>query len=146
MAAYFNGSVYFLGATDFQLSPLKQFRFAAGRLPEVATSSSRHLFANRPSTPSISANGDKDGIVWVIEAGGYQPTIPATLHAYDARDLASELYNSDLAVTYVPNEGLPVAKRDQPGIGLKFTVPTIANGRVYAGTKGQVAVYGLLPH
>jgi hypothetical protein len=76
----------------------------------------------------------------------YQPAIPATLHAYDARDLASELDNSDLAVTYVPNQGLLVAKGDQPGIGLKFTVPTIANGRVYAGTKGQVAVYGLLPH
>jgi hypothetical protein len=149
MPAYFNGSIYVVGTNNdptsknFNLGPLQQYQFAGGNLLAAPTSQSRHLFANRASTPSISANGDKDGIVWFIEAGGYQPALPATLHAYDARDLSRELYTSDLAITLVPN--LKVVKRDQPGIGLKFCVPTIANGHVYVGTKNQVAVYGLLP-
>jgi len=145
MAAYFDGSVYFLGVNDLRFDSLKQFKFAGGRLPEVATSRSTHRFTNRSSTPSISANGNKDAIVWIIESGGYRPVIPATLHAFDARDLAVELYNSDTAVTYPNPHQLAVAKRDQPGIGLKFTVPTIANGRVYVGTAGEVTAYGLLP-
>lgn len=139
VCAYFNGSIYYLGVTSTPDS-LKQFRFSNSKLPEAATSRSQHQFMNRPSSPSVSANGAVNGIVWIIEAGGYIPSIPATLHAYDARDLSVELYNSDQAVT---NMG---TKRDQPGIGIKFAVPTIANGRIYVGTKSEVTVYGLLGH
>ena len=136
---YFNGSIYYLGVTSTPDS-LKQFRFSNNKLPETATSRSQHQFMNRPSSPSVTANGAVNGIVWIIEAGGYIPSIPATLHAYDARDLSVELYNSDQAVTPMGT------KRDQPGIGIKFAVPTIANGRVYVGTKSEVTVYGLLGH
>jgi hypothetical protein len=55
------------------------------------------------------------------------------LHAYDASDVSTELYNSQQA-----------AKRDAPGAAVKFTVPTIADGRVFVGTQTEVDVYGLM--
>jgi hypothetical protein len=137
-AAYYNGSLYYLGVNDSEKAAIKQFKFENKRLSETVVSRTRHLFANRGSSPAVSANGTSDAIVWFVEAGGFTPSIPATLHAYDARDLSNELYNSDQAVTETG------AKRDQPGIGVKFAVPTIANGRVYVGTQGLVAVYGQL--
>jgi hypothetical protein len=52
---------------------------------------------------------------------------------YDAINLSNELYNSGKAGT-----------RDQPGVAVKFSVPTIAGGTVYVGTQSGVAVYGRL--
>jgi hypothetical protein len=87
------------------------------------------------ATPSISANGNSDAIVWTIEnlAGNPKDNPPAVLHAYDATNVGRELYNSNQVIT-----------RDQAGDAIKFTVPTIANGRVYIGTQTEVDVYGLL--
>jgi hypothetical protein len=59
-------------------------------------------------------------------------TNPAVLHAYDARDLSRELYNSSQAA----------AGRDAFGAGNKFITPTIVNGRVYVGTQNGVAAFG----
>ena len=74
-----------------------------------------------------ACNGIKNGIVWNTEA-----TSPAVLHAYDANDLSNQLYNSS-------------SNRDNPTAdGVKFTVPTIVNGKVYMGTAGTLAVFGLL--
>ena len=56
------------------------------------------------------------------------------MHAYDARDLTRELYNSNQAA----------AGRDQFGAGNKFITPTIVNGQVFVGTTSGVAVFGLL--
>jgi hypothetical protein len=81
------------------------------------------------ATVSISADGLTDGVVWAV-----QNTSPAVLSAYDAKNLARELYNSN-----------QVPERDQFGAGNKFVTPTIANGRVYVGTPTGVAVFGLLP-
>jgi hypothetical protein len=87
-------------------------------------------------TPSISANGTTNGIVWAIERqdrlGLASGTKPAVLHAYDATNIANELYNSGQAGT-----------RDQAAPGTKYVVPTVANGRVYVGTQTEVDVYGL---
>ena len=77
--------------------------------------------------PSISANGTNDAIVWVLESAGI-------LHAYDARNLANELYNS--------NQN---GARDALGKYVKFTPPIVADGKVYAGTQTSLDVYGLLP-
>ena len=82
-----------------------------------------------PVSTSVSANGTQNGIVWAVENRN-----PAVLHAYDARDLSHELYNS----TQAPNS------RDAFGVGNKFITPTIVNGRVYVGTTNGVAVFGML--
>jgi hypothetical protein len=65
-----------------------------------------------------------------VENGG-----AAVLHAYDAANLASELYNSDMAAS----------GRDHLGQGNKFIAPVVANGKVYVGTTNGVAVFGVLP-
>ena len=84
----------------------------------------------RPGTsPAISANGTSNGIVWA-----HENTNPAVLHAFDAANLAHELYNS----TQAPNG------RDKFGAGNKFITPVIADGKVFVGTQTGVAEFGLL--
>jgi outer membrane protein assembly factor BamB len=93
---------------------------------------------------SLSANGNKDGILWAsIHATGdsWHESRPGVLHAYDGEDIRHELWNS-----------LQVPARDDCGEYSKMAPPTIANGRVYLasfGTEnvgtGQFCVYGLLP-
>src|SRR5262249_1728884 len=87
------------------------------------------VFPYPGSTPSISANGTAEGIVWALEN---QPT--AVLHAYNADNVAVELYNSNQAA----------GGRDQFGAGNKFIAPTIAHGKVLVGTTNGVGVFGLL--
>ena len=97
----------------------------------ISTPSSRTatVFGYPGATASISANGSRDAILWAVQNNN-----PAVLSAYEARNLAHELYNSNQA-----------PERDQFGPGNKFMAPTIADGRVYVGTPAGVAVFGLLP-
>ncbi len=108
-----------------------------------ATSSGSAVFGMHGATPSLSANGAINGIIWDIDNSGYpkcgcQPlaaqSTPSVLHAYDATNLSHELYNSSQA-----------GSRDTAGLALKFTVPTIANGRVFVPTQNELDIYGLLP-
>ena len=89
------------------------------------------------ATPSISASGTSNGIVWAVERQDTLDTKPgmkaAVLYAYDATNVATMLYNSG-------QEG----NRDQLGCGNKFQTPTVANGKVYVGTETQLDVFGLL--
>ena len=94
-------------------------------------------FENPGAGPVVSANGTRDGIVWLIETkvwNAYTSTKASVLHAYEASNVAHELYNSE------QNAG-----RDRPGLALRFNIPTVVNGHVYVGTKHEVDVYGLLP-
>jgi hypothetical protein len=125
MPAYFNNTLYY-GASG---AKLKAFAIASARVSATAGSSSALSFTYPGTTPSISASGSTHGIVWAVENKS-----PAVLHAYDATNLATELYNTTQAAN----------GRDSFGSGNKFITPTIVNGRVYVGTPTGVAVFGLL--
>jgi hypothetical protein len=125
MPAYFNNTVYYGGVSD----RLKAFSITNAKLGTSPSSQTATSFAFPGTTPSISANGTANGIVWAAENGSV-----AVLHAYDVANLTRELYNSNQAV----------GGRDQFGTGNKFIVPTVANGKVYVGTTNGVGVFGLL--
>jgi len=123
--AYWNGNVYFVGNADV----IKQFAWTNGTLSATPTAVGTTQYSFPGATPSVSSNGTTNGIVWTLErATGNH----AVLRAYDASNVAHELYNSDTNST-----------RDNAGSSTKFTVPTVTNGKVYIGTVYQVEVYGL---
>ncbi len=124
MPAYFNGQLYYGAVNDH----LRAFRFINARLLPAPASESAERFVYPGATPSISAAGPSNGIVWATENGD-----TAVLHAYDAANLARELYNSNQA-----------GSRDHFGVGNKFITPMIAQGKVYVGTTTGVGVFGLL--
>jgi len=123
--AYFQGSVYYgdVGST------LKAFGIQKALLGTTPTSQTSMSFGYPGTAPAVSANGSSNGIVWAVENA-----TPAVLHAFTAANLATELYNSNQAAN----------GRDQFGAGNKYITPTIANGKVYVGTRSGVAVFGLL--
>ena len=133
--AYWNNNVYF-GSNNF---PLHAYALSNGILSATPTAATPNAFPFPGPTPSVSANGSSGGIVWAIDASqfGNEGRVlgPSVLHAYDALNVADELYNSSQA----PNG------RDVAGNSVKFSVPTVANGRVYIGTLTELDVYGLLP-
>ncbi len=125
MPAYFNNTIYY-GSVG---NPIQAFTITNAMLSTSATSQTANSFGYPGTTPSVSANGASNGIVWAIENNS-----PAVLHAYNAANL-NEIYNSSQAS----------GNRDQFGSGNKFMVPTIVNGKVFVGTPNGVAVFGLLP-
>jgi hypothetical protein len=140
--AYWNGSVYWGGSKGADPDNLKAFSFNAngsGLLSSSPTSESLKTFSFPAPSPSISANGSANGILWGLEnsAFGYTCSGGANcqiLYAYDATNLANMLYNSSQA----PNN------RDVPGGAVKFATPTIANGKVYVGSQLKVSAYGTI--
>ena len=124
MPAYFNGTLYYGAVGD----AIKAFKITNAMLATGPASQTSNTFPYPGTTPSISANGTSNAIVWAAEN-----TTPAVLHAYDANTL-HELYNSNQA-----------GSRDQLGAGNKFITPTVVNGKVYMGTSDSVGVFGLLP-
>ena len=122
--AYFNHTLYY-GAVD---DSLRAFKIANARVVSPAASKTAITFGYPGTTPSISANGTRDAIVWAVENNS-----PAVLRAYEASDLARELYNTNQQ-----------RKRDEI-TGNKFITPMIAGGKVFVGTPAGVAVFGLLP-
>jgi hypothetical protein len=128
--AYWNGHVFVLASND----RLRVFAVSGGRLSTVGLGAQR--LGNPGASPIVSANGTKDGVVWLLETKAWNDvtgTRPAILHAFDAANIERELYNSEQK-----------SARDGGGSSLRFTVPMIAGGRVYVGAKRQVIVYGLL--
>jgi len=132
------------------VGPLKQFAFnsTTGKFNGAPFSQSPTSYGFPGATPALSSNGTTNGIIWALDNSLYctpqSPGCGATvLHAYDATNLATELWNSSQAA----------ANRDLAGHAVKFTVPTVANGKVYVGTRGndssvlgELEVYGLLPN
>ena len=123
--AYFNNTVYY----GDQGGTLKAFGITGAKLSSSPISQSSTQFAYPGTAPAVSANGISNGIVWA-----HENTDPAVLHAYDATNLARELYNSNQAAN----------GRDHFGAGNKFITPAIADGNVFLGTTNAVAIFGLL--
>ena len=152
--AFWNNTLYYFGIQFGTDHPGEMFPFDAGpgmfeKMPSKSTTS---RFRFNGATPSVSASSaTTDGILWALETGSHGTDHlaalagPAVLHAYDATDISKELWNSAGVAS------------DQAGNAVKFTVPTIANGKVYVPTRGnddtegggnifgEVDVYGLLP-
>ena len=112
---YFNNAVYFAGKDDV----VKVFSISNGLLSEKPVSQSVGPVPYLGSVPSISANGSIQGILWTVDSS-------AQLRAFDASNLANELYRGSI------------------GSYVKFSTPTIANGRVYMGTMNGLVVFGLV--
>jgi hypothetical protein len=123
--AWFNGNIYYGDAGG----TLKAFSVTNAKLSATPTSQSAITFAYPGASPVVSANGTSNAIVWA-----HENTTPAVLHAYDASNLAKELYNSNQAT----------GARDQFGPGNKFIAPTVAGGKVFVGTTNTLAIFGLL--
>jgi len=125
--------------------PLKAFALntSASNFNTTAASQSSHLFGFPGATPAVSSASSTSGtgIVWALDTNNTTAANasgvdgPAVLHAYDALNLANELYASDSTV----------GAANAAGNGVKFCVPTVANGKVYVGTQTELTVYGLLP-
>jgi len=129
-AAYWNGHVYALWSDDV----LKDFALRDGRLSAKPLARAASAFTDPGATPTVSANGERDAIVWVVQTKSWRAADrPAVLRAYDGANVARELWNSEQR-----------AERDRAGSALRFTIPTVAGGRVYVGTKSELDVYGLL--
>ena len=130
---FWNNTVYVAAGNGV----LKAFLMSGGILAtSPALKQSPEKQGGQGATPVVSSNGPNDAIVWLIDSSGAlsTPTTPAILRAYDANDLSNEIYNSAVAS----------ADRDKAGPAVKFTVPTVANGKVYVGTQTELDVYGLL--
>ena len=122
--AYFNGHVYFgpIGSAVYS--------FGINNAKLSLSSETTHTFTYPGVTPSISARGSANGILWAVEN-----MTTAVLRAYDATNLATEFYDSNQAA----------GNRDHFGAGNKYIAATVANGQVFVGTQNSVAVFGALP-
>lgn len=128
--AYWNGLLYYYPREG----ALEEFAVTANGLSSQPIATGNIEIVDPGATPSVSANGNRDGIVWVLETKGWNSEDrPAILYAYDARNVATLLYHSEQN-----------SARDRAGIARRFVVPVVANGRVYAGAEGEVDVYGML--
>lgn len=148
--AFWNSTLYLAGVHGkleaLTLNP------ATAKLNAAPASTSTMAYGFPGATPSVSSSGNANGIAWTLDESQYCTAHapgcgPVVLHAYDATNLATELWNSTQGTGN--NAGYPV----------KFAVPTVANGKVYIGTRGnntggadstttipgELDVYGLLP-
>jgi len=125
MPAYWNQNVYVWG----WLGRMSQFKLTNGRLSTSPVATGPQLQTSNGSTPSISAYGFLNGIVWSVDNSGANQV----LYAYDANNVANVLWTS-----------AQNAARDAGGPVVKFVVPTVADGNVFLGSATQLTVYGML--
>jgi hypothetical protein len=127
---YWNNNIYIQEIGD----NLKQYPLENGNPQTPITSASE--FGGFPNAaPVVSSNGVNSGVLWMVQTAAYTTGGPAVLYAFDATNPGNELYDTTQASSGA----------DQAGPAVKFAIPTVANGKVYVGTTGEVDVYGLLP-
>jgi uncharacterized repeat protein (TIGR03806 family) len=125
--AYFNHRIFYTGKTD----SVKAWIVTNGVISTTPESVSASSIGSFTGSPVVSANGTNNGIVWATDPGAYSSSGPAVLHAYNATNLALELYNSSQNLA-----------RDNPGGAVKMTAPVVAGGKVYVGAEYALSVYG----
>jgi hypothetical protein len=123
--AYFNHLIFYQAINDV----MKAFSISNAHIASTPASQGSGSFGFPGATPAVSAEGSSNAIVWAIQNSGGGG--PAVLHAYNATNLAQELYNSSQNLA-----------RDNPGAAVKLAVPTIAGGKVYVGAQKQLSVFG----
>lgn len=147
-AAFWNNQLFAAGSGG----PLTAYQLNIGTAQFTLGTTSSHAFGFPGATPSVSAAGSQNGVVWALDTHNYctrqsAACGPAVLHAYDAGNLTTELWNSSLNAA------------DAAGNAVKFSVATVANGRVYVATRGnntggadsststpgELEIYGLTP-
>jgi PQQ-like domain len=130
---YYAGAQAWGGVGDY----LKQYTVKNGIVSSAPVSQSSVVFPVS-ATPSISANGNTNGIVWAVarrDSLSSTPGLtPAVLYAFNATNVSQMLYSSTQNAQ----------QRDQLGCGNKFQVPTVANGKVYVGTQNELDVFGVI--
>jgi hypothetical protein len=125
--AYWNGQAYYVGEDD----ALREYAVTNGELKPGDVSSMKF---DGGATPSLSANGNKDAIVWVASKKEGRGRIrQAVLYGFDAAKIGQPIYSSET------NDA-----RDGAGMAARFVIPVVVDGRVYLGTRSEVDVYGLL--
>lgn len=124
---FFNGYVYFGAVSD----NLKAFQLSNDQLSSAPSSQSSEIYPNRGGSFAISANGTSNGILWAVQDNSPSNGV---LNAYDASNLSNEVYNSNQA-----------GSRDALGVATKFSIPLVANGKVFVVASGKMVAYGLLP-
>jgi len=127
--AYWNGFLYYHCSKDV----LRAFSWTGGQISTQPVGLGTVQLSTHGATISISSNGANNGIAWEIDNSNFSSGGPAVLRAYDAVNVSNELYDSTQAGT-----------RDTAGTALKFTVPTVAGGKVFVSTANELDVYGLL--
>lgn len=133
--------LYYSGLNSENQAPagdnLRMFTMVGGVFSPSTSVAQSSMRLTIGATPSISANGNTNGILWAIARqdllSAKPGSKPAILYAFDATNVAHQLYSSTVNAT-----------RDKAGAGVKFVVPTIANGKVYVSTQTELDVYGLL--
>jgi len=127
--AYWNGHAFFAASDDL----LRSYAINNGQLTPNASSTTK--FENPGATPSVSANGNKNAIVWAISTKTWNgaDNKAAVLYAFDANKLGQPIYTS-----------AQNSPRDRAAMATRFVVPVVVNGHVYFGARGEVEVYGLL--
>jgi hypothetical protein len=144
-AAFWNNTLY----QGIVGGPLSAFAFDSGGTNMFNTtpvSQSANSYNYPSPTPSISASGSSNGILWSLDNSNYctpsdtsaTSCAPAVLYAYDA-----SIPGSGKPLTQLWNSGTAAA--DAAGYAVKFTVPTVANGKVYVGTRGNDSFNGTVP-
>jgi hypothetical protein len=126
--AFWNGTMY----THAENDVLKAFSYSNGMLSTTPIANANLKYGQHGGTVSISSNGTSNGILWDLQVDAWRSGSPAILHAYDGVTM-NHLYSS-----------AQNASRDAAGPAVKFTVPTVADGRVIVGTANELDVYGLL--
>jgi hypothetical protein len=127
--AYWNSHVFFAASDDY----LRDYSIENGFLSLNATSNTK--FQNPGATPSISADGNRNAIVWAISTKVWNgpDNKPAVLYAFDANHLQKPIYTSE-----------ENSQRDRAALAARFVIPVVINGKIYFGTRSEVEVYGHL--